>query len=103
MLGRETRDPLLGAAATPRTREAIRAAIGEFPEVTEVVEVLTIRLGLDRVLVTGEITIADGLTTDEIERLLRQITGRIREAAPEVNNVYLEPHSGVGHAAGRSR
>jgi len=103
MLGRETRDLLLGAAASPRTREAIRTAIAEFPEVTAVVEVLTMRLGLDSVLVTGEITIADGLRTDEIEQLLRRITSRIREAAPEVNNVYLEPHAGAGGPAGRHR
>jgi len=96
MLGRETRDLLLGAAATPRTREAIRSAIDEFPEVTDVVEMLTMRLGLDSVLVTGEITIADGLTTDQIEQLLHRVTARIKEAAPEVNNVYLEPHSGSG-------
>ncbi|MBA3276473.1 MAG: cation transporter [Chloroflexia bacterium] len=96
MLGRETRDLLLGAAATPRTREAIRSAIDEFPEVTGVVEMLTMRLGLDSVLVTGEITIADGLTTDQIEQLLHRVTARIKEAAPEVNNVYLEPHSGSG-------
>lgn len=92
MLGRQTRDLLLGSAAAPRTRAAIRGAIGEFPEVEATVALLTMQLGLDSVLVTGELNIRDDLSTDEIEGLLRRVTERIRAAAPEVKNVYLEPH-----------
>lgn len=92
MLGKETRELLLGAAAPPRTRQAIRAAITEFPDVCAIVELLTMRLGLDSILVTGELNIADDLSTDEIERLLSRIAARVREAAPEVKNVYLEPN-----------
>lgn len=107
MLGRQTRDLLLGAAASKRTREAIRGAIAEFPEVEAVVDLLTMQLGLDSVLVTGEINIEDNLTTNEIETLLRRLADRIREAAPEVQNIYLEPHSvpkgtGLAHRAPRS-
>lgn len=92
MLGRQTRDLLLGSSAAPRTRDAIRGAIREFPEVESVVDLLTMQLGLDSVLVTGEINIRDDLTTDEIEGLLARLSTRIREAAPEVKNIYLEPH-----------
>lgn len=102
MLGKETRTLLLGSAAAPRTRDAIRAAITEFPEVEEIVTLLTMQLGLNSVLVTGEINIVDNLTTDEIEHLLRRMTTRMREAAPEVKNVYLEPHpvpKGTGKAS----
>ncbi|MEJ7763852.1 MAG: cation diffusion facilitator family transporter [Thermomicrobiales bacterium] len=103
MLGRETRDLLLGSSASRRTRDAIRAAIAEFPEVVSVVDLLTMQLGLDSVLVTGEINIVDALTTNEIENLLRRVTDRIRAAAPEVHNVYLEPHSVPTGASGRGR
>lgn len=92
MLGRQTRDLLLGSAASKRTREAIRGAIAEFPEVKSVVALLTMQLGLDSVLLTGEINIKDDLSTDEIEALLVRLNERIREAAPEVQNIYLEPH-----------
>lgn len=51
------------------------------------------QLGIGSVLVTGQINIKDELTTDDIERLLLQINRRIREAAPAVRNIYLEPHS----------
>lgn len=91
MLGRETRDLLLGAAAPPRVREQIDAAIRSFPQVERVTRVLTMQLGLDSLLVTGELRLADDLTTDELEEVLQQITARIREVAPNVHNVYLEP------------
>jgi divalent metal cation (Fe/Co/Zn/Cd) transporter len=92
MLGNEARGLLLGEAASPRTRAAIRAAIAEFPEVNKVMTLLTMQLGLESVLVTGEINLEDNLTTDEIESLLQRMTTRIRELAPSVKNVYLEPH-----------
>ena len=41
--------------------------------------------------------------TNEIENLLRRVTDRIREAAPEAHNVYLEPHSVPTGASGRGR
>lgn len=56
------------------------------------IALLTMRLGLDSVLLTGEITIRDDLTTDEIERLMTRLNERIGYAAPEVKNLYLEPH-----------
>ncbi|MDQ3514688.1 MAG: hypothetical protein M3462_13705, partial [Chloroflexota bacterium] len=104
--GRETRDLLLGSSASRRTRDAIRAAIAEFPEVVSVVDLLTMQLGLDSILVTGELNIENGLATDEIEVLLRRVANRIREAAPGVKNIYLQPHpvptGASGHARGRT-
>ena len=93
MLGRQTRDLLLGSSAPQRVQEAIRGAILEFSEVESVVNLLTMQLGLDSVLVTAEINLGNDLTTDEIENLLERMTARIRRDAPEVKNVYLEPHS----------
>ena len=92
MLGKETRDLLLGAAAVPSQRQAIRESVLASPEVESIVRLLTMQLGLDSILVTGEINIRDNLTTDDIEMLLQRITARIRETTPDVKNVYLEPH-----------
>ncbi len=47
---------------------------------------------MDSVLLTGEINIRDNLTTNRIEALLGHLADRIRQVAPEVKNVYLEPH-----------
>jgi divalent metal cation (Fe/Co/Zn/Cd) transporter len=92
MLGMETRRLLLGASAEPRHRQAIRDTITGFPQVQSVVVLLTMQLGLNSILVTGEINIRDGLTTDEIEDLMVRIEQRIRAAVPAVKNIFLEPH-----------
>lgn len=91
MLGMETRNLLLGSAASPDVRERIREVIGSTPEVERIVTLLTMQLGLDRILVTGELRLVDGLTTDEVEQLLHRITERVRESVPDARNVYLEP------------
>jgi cation diffusion facilitator family transporter len=94
MLGRETRTLLLGSAAPHRTQQAIRSAIQDFPEVDSIVNLLTMQLGLDSVLVTGEVNLRDNLTTDDIEGLFLRMDDHIRNKAPEVKNIYLEPHAG---------
>lgn len=93
MLGREARDLLLGSAAPRRVRRAIREAMEEFPEVRRVVTVPTMQLGPDSILVTGELNIRDDLSTDEMEDLMARVSERIREAVPQVRNIYLEPHT----------
>lgn len=92
MLGREARGLLLGSAAPPRVRTRIRAAITDFPEVYAVLTLLTMQLGPESILVTGEINVKDEMRTDEIEGLLERIEKRIREAVPTVQNIYLELH-----------
>ncbi len=99
MLGTETRRLLLGAAAPPDDRRKIREAIAGVPEVGSIVTILTMQLGLDSVLVTGEINLRYGLTTDEIENVMERIERRIREMVPEVRNIYLEPHCRPGEGA----
>lgn len=92
MLGREARGLLLGAAAPPRVRRAIDDAIGSFDEVRAVITVLTMQLGPESILVTGEINVRDDLRTDEIEQLIGRIESKIRATVPTVQNIYLELH-----------
>lgn len=92
MLGREARGLLLGMAAPPRVRASIRAAISDFPEVYTVLTLLTMQLGPESILVTGEINVKDEMRTDEIEALLARIEHRVREVAPSVQNLYLALH-----------
>lgn len=93
ILGFNARDVLLGSAAAPSSQRQIRGAITSFPEVTEIIELLTMQLGQASILVTGKINIKDGLNTEAIERLLDELTGKIREAEPKARNIYLEPRS----------
>jgi len=90
MLGMQARNLLLGAAANPEVREALRRAVTSFPEVTHVVRLLSMQLGSHSVLVTGELEVGRGLTTDQIEDLLVRIDQKIAATVPDVTDTFWE-------------
>lgn len=92
ILGAQSRNLLLGAAASRDTRQAIRATVAEFPEVQSIVRFLTMQLGSDSVLVNGELELRRDLTTPQIEALIERIDNRLRETVPEVSDTFWELH-----------
>lgn len=90
-LGTDSRRLLLGESMLPEDRERIRETIASFPEVAEVLRLLTMHLGPNSVLVNAEIHVVDGLDTDQVEDLLERITRKIRGEAPEVVQTFIEP------------
>ena len=100
-LGRDTKALLIGEAATPEEREAITEIIEAHPAVDRLLELLTMALAPDRLLVAARIDLADGLSADEIERASSEIDRELRERIPTVWQVFLDatPRSEV--ATGR--
>ena len=90
-LGHDTKELLLGEAAIPAEREAIRAAIDERPEVDEIVEVLTMAVGPHALLVAVRAVLRDGLRTDEIQQVCGRIEADVREAVPDVVQFFIDP------------
>jgi cation diffusion facilitator family transporter len=89
-LGRDTRRLLIGEAATPEEREAIMEVLESRPEVDRVLELLTMALAPDRLLVAARIDLADGLSTAEVERASSEIDQELRERVPGVWQVFLD-------------
>jgi len=89
-LGRDTKDLLIGEAATPGEREAIRQIIESHPAVDRVLELLTMALAPDRLLVAARIDLADGRSADEIEHASSEIDRELRERIPAVWQVFLD-------------
>ena len=90
LLARSSRGLLLGEAATEKSREAIRRAILEHPNVVEVVELLTMHLAPKKILINAHVNFRDELETDDIEKTIRQIERNIRRAEPMVDMIFLE-------------
>ncbi len=90
MLGLQARNLLLGAAAGPEVRQAIHDTVASFPEVEHVVRILSMLLGAHSVLVTGELQVRRGLSTEEIEELLERIDARLAETVPDVTDTFWE-------------
>jgi len=90
LLGLQARNLLLGAAAGPEVRQAIRDTVASFPEVEHIVRILSMQLGAHSVLVTGELHVRRGLDTEQIEGLLERIDARLGETVPDVTDTFWE-------------
>lgn len=91
-LGTDSRRLLIGEAMSPEARRKIEEIMLSFPEVAEVLRLLTMHLGPNSALLTAEINVVDDLTTDEIEDLLEHITQKVRSEVPEVTQTFIELH-----------
>lgn len=93
VLARDTKALLLGEPAFPEERELLRRCMLAEDGVEHVVELLTMALGPESLLVTARLDLRQGLDEDEIERLAHAIDRRCREVVPAVVEVFLDPTS----------
>jgi len=89
-LGRDTKNLLIGEAATPQEREAIREVLASHAAVDGVLQLLTMAVAPERLLVAARIDLADGLDTAEVERASSEIEAQVRECVPAVWQVFLD-------------
>jgi cation diffusion facilitator family transporter len=90
-LWRDTRGLLIGEAALPEERERIVEVLRRHPEVDDVIELMTMAMGPDSLLVAARLDLADGLGSDDIERLASELDREIREAVPAAAHVFIDP------------
>lgn len=93
-MGRDVSHLLVGAAARPDERDALERALGEFGEIDQVLELLTMALGPNALLVAARIDFAEGLDDDRVEAVSEEIDARLREAVPDVTEVFLDATPG---------
>jgi cation diffusion facilitator family transporter len=92
-LGRDTKDLLIGEAADPELRLDIQHAVAQHAEVDAVLELLTMQLSPDDVLIAMKIDFVDGLDSQRIERLSTDIEHELARAFPAVRHVFLDATS----------
>lgn len=98
-LARESKGLLIGERADPRLSDAVRRAFDAQPEVTSVQEVVTIHSAPDKVFVAASVDFEDAVAVGAIERLIADTEARLREAWPQISNVYIKPKA-AGQVAG---
>ena len=89
-LGRDTKHLLIGEAARPEQRQLLRSTIARHPEVEEVLELLTMYLGPTDLLVAVRLDLQDDLSARDVEHLSNRIDRELREADPDVSQVFLD-------------
>jgi cation diffusion facilitator family transporter len=99
-MAHDTSELLIGAAARPAEREVLERTLEERPEIENVVEMLTMVLGPNSLLVAARVDFAAGLEDDQLERASEEIDQRLREVVPDVTEVFLDattaPRDGQG-------
>lgn len=84
------KDLIVGRGASAETEDKIKQAVLDIPEVKEVLDLRTMHLGTDKLLVNLEVHVQDKLTTDEIEKLIDKMKDRVQMEVPTVNHIQVE-------------
>jgi cation diffusion facilitator family transporter len=90
VLGRDNADLLIGETAEPDLVVDVHDRLRAHDEVTDVVELLTMHLGPASVLVAARIDLTDSLTGAEVEAFSERADRELREAHPEITQVFLD-------------
>ena len=90
-LGLDSRDLLIGKAASPRELELIRGEIERTPGIDALLELLTMRLGPDHLIVAARVAFDDDLSADRAEDLADDIDRRLAERLAVVPRVFVDP------------
>ncbi len=75
----------------PEVQDEIRQIISDSPGIDSVVELLTMRMSPEEVLVAARVDLDDDASVDELEQAADDVERRLREAHPEVRHVFLDP------------
>ena len=84
------RDLLVGRSASRETEEKIKKAALMVEEVNEVLDLKTLHVGSEKLLVNLEVHMKNNLDTDEIEKLMDEIKERIQREVPSVKYIQVE-------------
>ena len=90
LLMRDVRDLIVGKSVDKATsRQIIRAAKG-IVGVNDVLDLRTMYLGSNKLLVVLEVHLADGLDTDTIEDITDHIKHKVQRLVPIVHHIQVE-------------
>jgi cation diffusion facilitator family transporter len=93
ILSGESREYLIGRALDPAAAREMLALVERDPRVRRVRSLQSMQLGPDDALLALRINFQDGLTTDQLEGTIDQVTGALRAAYPVLRHIVIEPES----------
>lgn len=99
VLGRDTKEMLIGESAPARLRTELLAALAGEPEVERVVEIRTMLVGPDAVLLAARLDMDDDLQAAGVEDSTDRIAADLQQRFPEIVEVYLDVTSRPGRQA----
>jgi cation diffusion facilitator family transporter len=89
----ESRGLLIGQALDPSEARTILGVVERDPRVSKVRALQSMVLGPEDALLALRINFHDGLTTDQIEAAIDQVTLALKQSHPVLRHVIIEPES----------
>ena len=90
-LGLDSRDYLIGRAAAPGDLALIRAEIEDTAGVDALIDLRTMHLGPDHLIVAARVAFDDDISADRAEDVADEIDRRLVGRLPSVTHVFLDP------------
>jgi len=91
VLGFEMYSLLLGEAASPEEQITIRDTLAAAPGVAQLIQLRTMHLGPEELLVAARVELDPDLSADDAARVIDQAQDGLREQVPSARIIYLEP------------
>jgi cation diffusion facilitator family transporter len=89
-LGRNARDQLIGESVDPELRHDLAAFLMGQREIDNVAELLTMRLGMDSVLVVARVDLAPGIDSERVEEVSMRIRKAMADRWPQADQIFLD-------------
>jgi len=100
VLGIEMFSLLVGEAASPQEQAAIRRTLASTPGIAQLLQLHTMHLSPDELLVVAKVEMDPDLSADNVARVIDAAQARVRQAVPSARVVYLEPDLPVAASSG---
>jgi cation diffusion facilitator family transporter len=91
LLVRACKPLLIGRQADPRLMRSIETVLEQQDEVDDVVDLLTMMTGTDRVLLCTRVDFVDGFTASELEEACVRIDRTLRERFSDLDEIFIQP------------
>jgi cation diffusion facilitator family transporter len=90
-LGMDSKDLLIGRAASPEVEQVIREEIESQPGVDALLELQTMHMGPDAIIVGARVALNDDLRADQAEDLADEIDRALSEKLPVQVHLFIDP------------
>jgi divalent metal cation (Fe/Co/Zn/Cd) transporter len=107
-LGMDSKELLIGRAAGAEVQQLLREEIESQPGVDALLELRTMHMGPDSLIVAARVALNDEMGADQTEDLADEIDRRLSEKLPLQLNVFIDPtqtrqtrQTGAGRSPGR--
>ncbi len=90
-LGLDSRELLIGRAADAQVQQVIRDEIEQTPGVDGLLELLTMHMGPEHLIVAARVAFSDEISAGAVEELSERIDQRLADRLPVSSHVFIDP------------